>query len=122
MFEGNYRVCSTGSSLSNLILINDPREESAYSGKIITLRSISPAIKTKKGFFQLCLKKEVTKGIDEKCSEIYFFTVVKIANENKSSIDSTPLSDKVQRFSLNNFDDETALLEEIDIIFRENFL
>ena len=104
MLDGNYKVYSSCAPLADLAFLQESKSEKAYSGMDVTVRFITPPIKTEKGFFQLALKKEVIKNTDEKCSGVAFFTVVKIANADGSSVDDIRLLDRVQRFEIKNFD------------------
>ncbi|NGX44591.1 MAG: hypothetical protein K1060chlam3_00761 [Candidatus Anoxychlamydiales bacterium] len=122
MFDGDYRVYSTRVPLAKLVFLHEAKTEKAYSGEDITIVFITPSIKTRNGFFKLSLKKEVRENKDKECNKIAFFTVVKIANADSSSVDAIPLFDRVQRFEISNFDNNKNLLKEIDQIFKKNFL
>ncbi|NGX34524.1 MAG: hypothetical protein K1060chlam1_00877 [Candidatus Anoxychlamydiales bacterium] len=122
MLDDNYKVYnSSGTFLSKLISIATSGIWETYSrDRVIEIMYFTPVIKTKKGFFILKLIKEAREQMGG-INKVATFMVTKIANEDRASLDSISLSERVQRFHVNNFDNNEALLQEIDRIFRENF-
>lgn len=121
MFNGNYRCLYSMNHLSNLIIFYLPEVwKSLSTHKVREIKFCSSIIKTRQGFFQLSVKKEITAITDEKVHEVVCFTVTKI-KESNNFIAYTPI-EGVRRFNIQNFDNEEALLREIDTIFRQSFL